>query len=185
MQPQPDTLTNNARKVWAFARDGGLPGSKWLSKVWHAQNTPVNSILVTALLSYILCLITIGSTIAFNIIISLDLIAFFGTYILSIGCLIHRRLRGAPLPSRRWSLGTLGLPINIFAFLYSWVALIFACFPVSTPTDPVDANWGPVIWAGVLIIAVISYLVQGRRIYKGPVVYVEGVRSEGTAFQKA
>lgn len=62
---------------------------------------------------------------------------------------------------------------------------MFACFPESVPVDAASANWGPAIWGGVLGIALVSYLVQGRKIYEGPVVFIEGVRKEGMELQAA
>ena len=153
--------------------------------MYHRRNVPFNAVLTTSFLSFILCLIQLGSTVAFNIIISLNLIAFLGTYLVSIGCLLLKRFRHEPLPPARFSLGRWGLPVNMFAFGYSAITLVFACFPVSVPVDPETANWGPAIWGGVLAIALVSYLVEGRKIYKGPVIFVEGVRREGAAFQTA
>ena len=155
------------------------------SQVHHRQNVPFNAVLTTSFLSFILCLIQLGSTVAFNIIISLNLIAFLGTYIISIGCLLIKRFRHEPLPPARFSLGRWGLPVNLFAFCYSALTLVFSCFPVSVPVDASTANWGPAIWGGVLGIALISYLVQGRKDYKGPVIFVDGVRREGTGLQTA
>ena len=104
---------------------------------------------------------------------------------LSIGCLLLKRFRNEPLPPARFSLGRFGLPVNLFAFCYSVVTLVFSCFPVSVPVDAGTANWGPAIWGGVLLIAAVSYAVQGRRTYKGPIVFVEGVRKEGVGLQTA
>ena len=104
---------------------------------------------------------------------------------LSIGCLLLKRFRNEPLPPARFSLGRFGLPVNLFAFCYSVVTLVFSCFPVSVPVDAGTANWGPAIWGGVLVIAAVSYAVQGRRDYKGPIVFVEGVRKEGVGLQTA
>ena len=197
------SLATTSREVWAFARDGGPPGHRWISKaslecpsslvhancllsqVHHHQNVPFNAVLTTSFLSFILCLIQLGSTVAFNIIISLNLIAFLGTYMVSIGCLLLKRFRHEPLPPARFSLGRWGMPVNLFAFFYSLITLVFSCFPVSVPVDASTANWGPAIWGGVLVIALVSYLVQGRRDYKGPVVFVAGVRAEGMELQTA
>lgn len=155
------------------------------SQIHRHQNVPFNAVLTTSFLSFILCLIQLGSTVAFNIIISLNLIAFLGTYMISIGSLLLKRFRYQPLPPARFSLGRWGLPVNLFAFCYSTLTLVFSCFPVSVPVDASTANWGPAIWGGVLGIALVSYLTQGRRDYEGPVVFVAGVRREGMGLQTA
>ncbi|KAK1076879.1 hypothetical protein LTR48_008958, partial [Friedmanniomyces endolithicus] len=74
-------------------------------------------------------------------IVSLQFIALFFTYLVSIGTLIYRRLYGPPLPERRWSLGRLGLTINIIALLYGLFALAFVVIP-SVPSPTLEQmNW--------------------------------------------
>jgi choline transport protein len=68
------------------------------------------------MMAYI-CLINLGSTFAFNIIVSLTLLAPPSTYMISIGCVLRKRLLREELPPARWSLGRFGIPINAFAFL--------------------------------------------------------------------
>ena len=98
------------------------------------------------------------------------------TYAISIGCVALKRLRNQPLPRSRWSLGKFGLPINLFAFAYSCFAIIFVCFPVTTPIDVnANMNWAIVMFSGVLIIALVYYFVHGRHVYEGPVVWVQPV----------
>lgn len=140
-------------------------------------NAPINAVYLTTFFSLVLCLVCLGSTVAFNIIISLTLVSFLATYLLSIGCLLWKRITHPDeLPPARWSLGRWGIPVNAFACLYSALAVIFSCFPVSIPVDTGDANWAPAIMAGVLVIAIVSFIFQGRRIYHGPVVFVQGKR---------
>lgn len=174
-------VTTTSRETWAFARDRGLPFSSFMSVVSHRFNAPLNAIYVTTVLCIILCLIQLGSTVAFNIIISLNLVAFLSTYILSIGSLLYRKLfparfQNEPLPPARFSLGVFSIPINIFAIAYSTLALALSCFPVSVPVDASSANWAPAILGAVIVIAVISFALQGRKMYHGPVVFVEGRR---------
>ena len=122
-------LATTSREVFAFARDTGFPFSRWLSKIEHKRHVPFNAVYATAFFSGVLCLINLGSTFAFNIIISLTLLALLSTYMLSIGCLLLKRIRNERLPPARWSLGRLGLPINAFAFAYSGFAIVMSCFP--------------------------------------------------------
>ncbi|TKA22255.1 hypothetical protein B0A54_18086 [Friedmanniomyces endolithicus] len=58
---------------------------------------------------------TFGSTVALNAITSLAGVSLLTSYIITISCLVWRRLYGSELPSRPWSLGRYGLPINIAA----------------------------------------------------------------------
>lgn len=94
------------------------------------------------------------------------------TYAISIGCLLLKRLRSFPLPRARWSLGAFGLPINAFAFVYSCWAIVFVCFPVALPVSAASMNWAIVMFAAVLAIAAAYYVVHGKNVYEGPVVFV-------------
>ncbi|KAI1617196.1 amino acid transporter-like protein [Exophiala viscosa] len=172
-------LATTSREVFAFSRDRGFPFSKWLSKIERRRNIPFNAVYATAFWMAVLCLINIGSTTAFNIIISLNLLALLSTYLLSIGCVCLKRIKGEPLPPARWSLGRYGLAINLFAFAYSAFAIVFSCFPSSLPVDTSTANWAPAVWAGVILLSAVTYLLHGRRHFTAPVVFVEGKRTGG------
>ena len=146
-------------------------------------NIPFNSVYLSSALAGALCLINLGSTLAFNIIVSLSLLALMSTYMISIGCVLLRRIKGQELPYARWSLGRWGLAINAFAFCYAGFAIILSCFPVSVPVDTSDANWAPAVWVGVIVLALIAYLLHGRRHYTPPVIYVEGRKVQGVGIQ--
>lgn len=135
------------------------------------------------MLAGILCLINLGSSLAFNIIVSLSLLAILSTYTISIGCVLLKRLRNEPLPPARWSLGRWGLLINAFGFVYSCFAFVFCCFPAALPVTASEANWGPVLWAGIAGISLLIYVFWGHKHYTAPVIFVEGVREAGMGFQ--
>lgn len=176
-------LATTSREMWAFSRDKGFPFSRWISEMNHKRQVPDNSVCLTSVIAGILCLINLGSTFAFNIIVSLTLLALLSTYMISIGCVLRKRLLGEPLPPARLSLGRFGIPINMFAFFYCGFVMVFACFPAELPVDTSSANWAPAVWAGVLVLSGIIYVVHGRKHYTPPVVFVEGKRAEGMELQ--
>ncbi|KAK0302789.1 hypothetical protein LTR82_017753 [Friedmanniomyces endolithicus] len=156
-------MASASRQTFAFARDGGLPFSRQISKVNDRFGVPLVAVGVACTVPVLLSLIDLGSTVAFEAvsrvrirrlavtaadggyallqIVSLQFIALFFTYLVSIGTLIYRRLYGPPLPERRWSLGRLGLTINIIALLYGLFALAFVVIPsVPSPTLE-EMNW--------------------------------------------
>ena len=61
-----ECLCAASRFVWAFARDGGLPGSKWLAKVNPRLQVPLNATLVVVVLNALLGLISLGSSVAYG-----------------------------------------------------------------------------------------------------------------------
>ena len=122
-----------SRQLWSFARDGGLPGSRWLSHVSPGWNIPLRAVGVSLVISTLLSLINLGSSVALNAINSLGVLSILFSYTIVIGCLVWRRLYGAPLPPRRWSLGKFGLPINIVSLCFVTPLLFFDMWPLAQP----------------------------------------------------
>src|ERR1700743_960983 len=101
---------------------------------------PFNSVYLTSVLSGLLCLINLGSTLAFNIIVSLSLLALLSSYTISIGCVFYRRIMGHPLPPARWSLGRWGIWLNGAGFFYSLFTIVWCSMPIALPVDSSTAN---------------------------------------------
>lgn len=77
-------------------------------QVYPKWNLPLNAILISLVVCVLLSMINIGSTVALNAILALDLASLLCSYTLSIGCLALKRIRGEQLPYREWSLGWWG-----------------------------------------------------------------------------
>ena len=136
------------------------------------MHIPVRAVVVSMCITCTVSLINIGSNVAFNAIISLGVVALLNSYYITIACLVWRRLRGKPLPARRWSLGRYGLAINILSLLFLTPIYFFAFWPPATPVEPDTMNWAVVMYGGVVIWALVYYAVWGRHSYVGPVAIV-------------
>lgn len=134
---------------------------------------PVVAVLIVFGFVVLLSLIDLGSSIAFEAIISLQLLALFATYEVAVGTLIYRRLYGPPLSERRWSLGRAGLWVNVLAFTYGLFALAFIVLPGGPDVTAESFNWAPVIFVGVMGVALIYFFAGGRKRYVGPVTSVK------------
>jgi choline transport protein len=120
-------VTTSSRQLFAFARDNGLPFSPWLAKVSPTRRIPTNAIICTACFTLILSVVLAGSPLAFNIIASLGAAAILGSYVVSIGTITYRRIKGYKMLKTQFSLGRFALPINILALafvIFAWV-LVF------------------------------------------------------------
>lgn len=168
---------STSRQTFAFARDHGLPFSGWISAVHPTRQIPANAVLLSCAISALLALINIGSDVAFNAIISLQVVALMFTYGISISCVLYRRLYHPELlPPARWSLGRFGVPVNAIGLAYVTFAFFWAFWPNNTPVDRETFNWAVVMFVGVGILSVIYYWLHGRKVYVGPVMSVEGRR---------
>ena len=160
-------MASNARQIFAFARDHGLPFGNWIAQVDAAGTCPVNSIIVVWTCVVLLNLITLGSVVAFEAIVSLQILALMSTYLVSMTCIIWRRIWGDPLPASPWTLGRLGLPINVVGWCYCVFLIIFLPWPSIPDPPPEYMNWSCVMFGGIMILASIYYVVWARKIYKG------------------
>ncbi|OAQ85066.1 amino acid transporter [Purpureocillium lilacinum] len=167
------SLASTSRQTFAFARDNGLPFSNWLGAVHPTWHVPVNSVIFTCGFSMAFALINIGSTVAFNAMLSLSTVALMATYVVSVGCVTAKRLRGEPLPRCRWSLGRYGLPINIAAMVYSCWSFFWSFWPNGRNVTAETFNWACVIFVGLMGLSSIVYFVKARHVYEGPVVKVQ------------
>ncbi|PGH00164.1 hypothetical protein AJ80_09217 [Polytolypa hystricis UAMH7299] len=172
-----------SRQAFSFARDNGLPFAEWLSAVHPKRHIPANAILASCIISILLALINLVSGTAYEAIVSLTIAALMATYIVSIACVLYRRIYHPELlPPARWNLGsTWGPIINIIALLYVNFAMFWSFWPQQRNIDATSFNFCIVIFMGVLILSILFYIFQGRKVYTGPVTSVEGRRgSQGT-----
>jgi amino acid transporter len=164
------------RDLWAFARDDGLPASRWIARVDHKRHIPGNAIKITSFIAFCLSFIYIGSPTAFYAMTSVVGVALLQCYSFSIGCLLWRRIYlPDTLPAARYSLGKWGIPINAAGFLYAIWAFFWTFWPTVSPVTADNFNWAVVIFGTVLIGAAIYYAFKGRHKYVGPVMNIKKV----------
>jgi choline transport protein len=134
------------------------------------------AVLFTIVVSILLSLINIGSTIAFNQILSIGICALLGSYLVSISCVAWRRITSRPLLPCSFSLGRWGLPINLLSLAFLSVAWVMSFFPPTVHPTVEGMNWSCLVFGGVMIGAGAYYWGwagrEGKGQYVGPVEYV-------------
>lgn len=93
-------MTTSSRMVYAFSRDGGLPASRFFAKVHGRLQVPLNALWLTLILVIIFGCIFLGSSSAFNAIVSASVVALGITYAIppAINCLRGRKMLPASRP---------------------------------------------------------------------------------------
>ncbi|KAF5867535.1 putative gaba permease protein [Botrytis fragariae] len=168
-------MATASRLLWSFARDNGVPGSSYISRVHEPTALPIYSILVSAVISLLLALINIGSTAAFNSIVSVNVAAFFTSYMIPIILILKKRLRKDPIKDKihwgPWKLGPILGPIaNIAGLIYSTITMFFSFWPNTQVVTPVTMNWSCVIFVAAILYSVVFYMIWGKHAYKWPIV---------------
>jgi amino acid transporter len=158
-----------SRLTWAFARDNGLPFSKTFSYVHPTLKIPINSLLLVGAICCLLALINIGSSTAFNALISLPTIALYISYFIPIFFLVIRKLQNRHPVYGPFKLGRWGLPLNLFALVYIVYILTFLPFPTMLPVTAVNMNYaGPLVGA-IILIALGDWFISGRKRFEVPI----------------
>jgi amino acid transporter len=112
------SVTSMGRMWYAFARDDGMPGSRWLKRVSGKHQTPHIAIIVTSVLSVLICVYAA----AWFVVTSISTICLYLAYGIPILLKLRRGLDTAPA----WSLGRWSRVVNVIAIV--WVAIITVVF---------------------------------------------------------
>ncbi|KAK4580113.1 hypothetical protein LTR86_000316 [Recurvomyces mirabilis] len=165
-------VTTASRQLWSFARDRGLPFSSYLSHVRPGWDVPLNAITVTLVFALIISFIILGSPVAVFTLSSISVSDLYSSYIICVGRVAWRRIKGQPLLPSRFSLGKAGLAINLIALAFLSVQWIFLFFPTAPhPTAP-NFNWTCLVFGVAVVWSLAYYYLWGKKEYQGPVEYV-------------
>ncbi|QWF80816.1 amino acid permease [Amycolatopsis sp. CA-230715] len=173
------SVTANSRMIYAFARDGAVPGSK----IWHRINkrtqTPTNAVWLAAGGAMVLALPYLWSKTAYSAVTSIATVGLYVAYVIPV---FLRLRRGDDFERGPWHLGRWSRPIGIVACL--WVVVIFVLFmlPQVSPITADTFNYTPVAFLVVLGGAGLWWLASARKWFTGP--KVQGSAEELAAVEQ-
>ncbi|KAM0137382.1 hypothetical protein ACHAP3_004189 [Botrytis cinerea] len=163
----------SSRVVYAYSRDGALPGSHWLKQVNPRTKTPVYAVWFVLTLGALLGLLMFASPVAIGAVFSMGAIAQYIAFVFPIALKVFSakgRFRPGP-----WNLGRFSTPIGVVAV--AWVSLIIPilCFPSVTGADlnDLNMNYTCLIYGGTMTLAMCWYAISARKWFKGPKINVE------------
>jgi amino acid permease (GABA permease) len=172
------SVTANSRMIYAFSRDGALPGSKFWHQVNPKTRTPTNAIWLAAGGALILGLPYLWNNTAYVAVTSIATIGLYVAYVMPT----FLRLRlGSRFKAGPWQLGRWSRPIGIIACV--WVAFIFVLFmlPTVSPITHTNFNYAVVAVVAVVGFAGIWWLVSAHKWFTGP--KVQGTPEELAAIE--
>lgn len=123
------------------------------------------------MVNMLLALVNIGSSEAFQAFIALLIAAYFSSFSLAAGVMLHKRLT-TPESKIFWGpfrLGRAGVPITIIAILYSVLGIFFSFWPAYVHVNATTMNYSSLIFGGALIFSLGFWVVYGKRVYTGPI----------------
>src|ERR1700736_6542975 len=113
------SVTANSRMIYAFSRDGALPGSSFWHRVNKRTRTPTNAIWLAAAGALILGLPYLWNGTAYAAVTSIATIGLYIAYVIPI---LLRLLAGSAFKPGPWSLGRWSPVIGVVAVI--WVVFI-------------------------------------------------------------
>ncbi|GAA5986636.1 hypothetical protein JCM10908_003832 [Rhodotorula pacifica] len=147
-------VTAASRLIFAIARDGILPGSKWIGKV-DKNGQPRNAILFIGFVAAVLLCTILPSSVAFTSLISCGGVPTIAAYaLIPILRLVFTRHQ---FSSAKWSNGRLSVPFCVIAALFNLYLLGPLFSPLEFPVTAQNFNFSSVIFVFVTLCGVISW----------------------------
>jgi amino acid transporter len=162
------SIASAGRMLFAFSRDDGVPGSRWLKKVSTRFRTPSIAVVTITVASWLLIALiyvltkALGGDPFFIIagVTGVSTVLLYWAYGLCIGLAMWGDQSWRA--ERTWSLGTLSRPFALISVI--WIILITPLFLYPFGLNPAAlATVG-----GFLVLLLIYYLVWARTRFAGP-----------------
>jgi amino acid transporter len=161
------SVASAGRMLFAFSRDDGLPGSRWLKRVSHRYRTPANSLAAIVVVAWLFTVAAFwvgaqggpgGGGIAIVIITAISTIFLYAAY--GVVIFLGATTQGW-LTERVWSLGRWSKPIAWLAVFWVVVLMILFSFPTSG-----NISWPFMV--GTVVLLLIYYFGYAKSRFKGP-----------------
>jgi amino acid transporter len=168
------SIASAGRMLYAFSRDDGIPGSRWLKKVSHHYRLPVNSMVAIVAVAWLFTVAAgiEGGRTAIVIVTAISTIFLYAAY----GVPILLGLRSDKWREERvWSLGRFSRPVAIVALIWIVALMVLFTFPTSG-----NISWPFILVAVVLLL--VYYFAWARRRFTGPKIHT--VEAEMTDIEK-
>ncbi|KAF7559402.1 hypothetical protein G7046_g4760 [Stylonectria norvegica] len=157
-------LTTSSRLTWGFARDGGLPWSRYFSVVDTTWKAPVRSLwLQGGIIGLIGVLYTFADTVL-EAILSVSTIALTISYGMPILTLLLVGRDKLPTGGV-FSLGALGPVINWVSVIYCSITTVFFFFPGEPNPAVADMNYAIAVFGVMMVVTLGFWFIKGRTSY--------------------
>ncbi|MFJ4670593.1 amino acid permease [Kitasatospora purpeofusca] len=162
------SVTANSRMIYAFSRDGALPGSRLWHRIDPRTQTPTNAVWLATGGALLLGLPALWNSTAYTAVTSISVIGLYISYVIPV----YLRLRqGEDFDPGPWNLGRWSRPIGILAVGWTAVITVLFMLPTASPITAESFNYTPVAVAVVVGFAGVWWLVSARHWFTGPQVH--------------
>lgn len=169
-------LTSCSRMMYAFSRDGGMPGHQYWSKV-NKHRVPENAVLASAILGVLITLPALwksprGTPTAFYAVVSIGVIGLYLAFLIPIWLRWRAGNRFVPGP---WNLGKKYKWMNLIAALEILVIAVYFIMPFEPAAVPwnenfswLAVNYAPILVGFTFLILLVWWHLSAKKRFTGP-----------------
>jgi amino acid permease (GABA permease) len=159
------SVTANSRMIYAFSRDGAIPGSNFWHHINPRTRTPSRAVYFAVVFAFILAIPSMWSSVAYGAVISISVIGLYIAYVIPT---LLRRLAGSTFTPGPWHLGRWSALVGWVGVLWVGIITVLFVLPTASPITWHDFNYTPVAVGVVLLYAGVYWLVSARKWFTGP-----------------
>ena len=158
--------TAGIRLMFAMARDNALPAGATLARIHPRFLTPIVPAVLIGVVAVLILAVNIANPAIFTAITSVAVIMIYLAYLLVTGPMLVKRLRGEwpgrDAPRGYFSMGRLGLPVNILAVVWGAAMALNLAWPRADVYGE-SFRWVAFIFIGTLAaLGLAWYFAKGR-----------------------
>ncbi len=175
-------VTAASRMIYAFSRDGAVPGHRYWHKINPKTRTPTNSIWLAVVVSALVGSLTLiqnqGFAVAFFALTGIAVIGLYISYVIPV----YQRLRTKNFVPGPWNLGKWSRTVGWISVVWVVIISVLFCAPVFYPWRTLNTfNFTLPIVAGAMALVAIWWAVSARKWFTGP--KVQGSAEELAAIE--
>ncbi|MDQ4214682.1 APC family permease [Microbacterium sp. ASV81] len=148
-----------SRLLYSFARDGMLPGHRWLSKVTPRTKVPANALVVACTVPVLLALLIFVNEDLLNSVTAFAVLGIYVAFQMVVLAALRQRIKGWR-PAGPFSLGRWGIVVNALALAYGLFAMYLLAKPGSSGNPFTDGI--VLIGLGIVLVTGLLYLFLAR-----------------------
>lgn len=172
-------MTSTTRMLFAFSRDGAVPGARFWTRL-NSKGVPLYSVALVAVLAIILTLPALVEVdvngapvpVAFNAVVSIGVVGLYLAFAIPI---YQRWRKGSAFKAGSWNLGQKYKWLCAIAVVEIGITTVIAMLPTSSGGVPWNAsfewkylNYTPLVVGGTLLALWLAWQLRVKHTYTGP-----------------
>ncbi|MEE6168303.1 MULTISPECIES: amino acid permease [unclassified Mycolicibacterium] len=172
-------MTSTTRMLFAFSRDGAVPGARFWTRL-NSKNVPLYSVALVAVLAVVLTLPALVEVdvngapvpVAFNAVVSIGVVGLYLAFAIPI---YQRWRKGSAFKAGSWNLGQKYKWLCAIAVVEIGITTVIAMLPTSSGGVPWNAsfewkylNYTPLVVGGTLLALWLAWQLRVKHTYTGP-----------------